>query len=64
MNFFTRLKYALIMAVLMLLEIGPIPIAPSIGLLIIIFRPRWFKNAVDRIYASNDNRQSDPNRKK
>lgn len=57
MNFFIRLKYALLMSLLALLEIGPIPIAPIIGLLIIIFLPRWFKDAVDRMYHSNDNRK-------
>lgn len=57
MNFFIRLKYALLMSLLALLEIGPIPIAPIIGLLIIIFLPRWFKDAVDRMYHSNDSRK-------
>ncbi|MGD7036290.1 hypothetical protein [Methylotuvimicrobium buryatense] len=57
MNFFIRLKYALLMSFLALLEIGPIPIAPIIGLFIIIFLPSWFKDAVDRMYHSNDSRK-------
>jgi hypothetical protein len=29
----------------------PIPITSTIGLLIVIFRPNWFKRLVDTIYA-------------
>lgn len=57
MNFFIRLKYALLMIFLAILEIGPIPIAAIIGLFIVIFLPRWFKDAVDRMYHSNDSRK-------
>lgn len=56
MNFLTRLKYALLMIILAIIEIGPVPIAAIIGLFIVIFLPRWFKDAVDKMYASDDDK--------
>lgn len=57
MNIFIRLKYGLLMIFLAILEIGPVPIAAVIGLFIVIFLPRWFKDAVDKMYHSNDNKK-------
>jgi len=57
MNIFIRLKYGLLMIFLAILEVGPIPIAAVIGLFIVIFLPRWFKDAVDKMYHSNDNKK-------
>ena len=46
-----RIKTALVLIVLMVVSIVPIPITSTIGLLIVIFRPNWFKELVDTIYA-------------
>lgn len=45
-----RLKSALVLIVFAVLGVGPVPITSTIGLFIIIFRPRWFKQLVDNIY--------------
>lgn len=45
------------MIFLAILEIGPIPIAAVIGLFVVIFLPRWFKDAIDKMYHSNDNKK-------
>jgi len=36
---------------LMLVGLGPIPVTSTIGLLIVVFRPKWFKRVVDRVYG-------------
>lgn len=46
-----RIKTAIVFIVFILFSIGPIPIASSIGLYVVIFRPRWFKQLVETIYA-------------
>lgn len=46
-----RIKCALVFIVFMIFSIGPIPVTSTIGLLVVIFRPAWFKNLVDNIYA-------------
>jgi hypothetical protein len=45
-----RFKSALVLIVFAVLGVGPVPITSTIGLLIVIFRPRWFKQLVDNIY--------------
>lgn len=59
MNFLIRLKYVLIMGMLILIEIGPVPIVPMVGLFIVVFRPYWFKAAVDRLYAAHHEHDAD-----
>lgn len=49
-KFYSRVKYSIVFIVLMLIDIGPIPVTALIGLYITIFRPRWFKNMIDEIY--------------
>ncbi len=46
-----RIKCALVFIVLMIFSIGPIPITSALGLLVVIYRPAWFKELVDTIYA-------------
>jgi len=46
-----RIKCALFLIILTVVGLGPFPITSAIGLFIVIFRPQWFKNLVDRIYA-------------
>jgi hypothetical protein len=47
----TRIKCAFALFGLMLVGLGPIPVTSSIGLYIVIFRPKWFKRVVDRVYS-------------
>lgn len=47
----TRIKCALVLIVLMAFSVSPIPITSSIALWVVIFRPKWFKRLVDKIYA-------------
>lgn len=46
-----RIKTALVLIVLMAVSVVPIPVTSTIGLLIVIFRPNWFKRLVDAIYS-------------
>ncbi|WP_268745417.1 hypothetical protein [Methylomarinum vadi] len=44
------MKYGIIFLVLMLIDIGPVPLTAMIALYVVLFRPRWFKNMIDDIY--------------
>ena len=46
-----RIKCAFVLIILTMAGLGPLPITSVIGLFIVIFRPQWFKNLVDSIYA-------------
>lgn len=46
-----RIKCAIVFILFMIFSVSPIPITSTIGLLVIIFRPQWFKKLVDNIYA-------------
>lgn len=46
-----RIKCAIVFIVFMIVSIGPVPITSTMGLLVVIFRPTWFKKLVDNIYA-------------
>ncbi|MGX2040343.1 hypothetical protein ACWJKU_09455 [Methylocaldum sp. MU1018] len=46
-----RVKCFLSLIVLLVLDIAPIPVAGSIGLYVVIRRPRWFKTLVEKIYC-------------
>ncbi|MEQ1638673.1 MAG: hypothetical protein ABL903_18585 [Methylococcales bacterium] len=47
----TRIKCALVLIAFTVLGLGPIPITSVLGLVIVLFRPKWFKNLVERIYT-------------
>jgi hypothetical protein len=49
--FFPRLKCFFALLLLMIADIVPIPILGLICMFILLFRPRWFKDLVDTIYA-------------
>jgi hypothetical protein len=49
-----RIKCAIVFIVFMVFSVGPIPITSTIGLLVVIFRPAWFKTLVDNIYSDKD----------
>ena len=46
-----RLIAALALIVFAFLGVGPIPITSTIGMFIVIFRPKWFKKFVDTVYT-------------
>ncbi|AEG01205.1 hypothetical protein Metme_2824 [Methylomonas methanica MC09] len=49
-SLFWRIKWLLILFVLLLIDIGPFPLTALICLYIVLFRPRWFKQFVSRLY--------------
>jgi len=49
--FFPRIKCFFVLLLLMIADILPIPILGLICLFILLFRPPWFKELVDTIYA-------------
>jgi len=57
-TFFSRIKCVFALLLLMLIDIGPVPVTAFIGLFIITFRPAWFKELVDRIYSAETSVQS------
>jgi len=44
-----RIKCAIVFIVFMVFSVGPIPITSTIGLLVVLFRPAWFKTLVDKL---------------
>lgn len=50
----TRIKCAVVLIIMMSLSISPIPITSTIGLWVVMFRPKWFKQLVDRVYEGRD----------
>jgi hypothetical protein len=50
-SFAARVKTILVLLLFAVIGLGPIPVTSTVGLLIVIFRPRWFKDLVERIYA-------------
>jgi hypothetical protein len=46
----TRLKCAVVLIIFTLLGLGPVPITSLMGLIVVIFRPQWFKKLVNRVY--------------
>ena len=53
-SIWSRISTALVLIILMLTSVVPSPITSSICLYVVIFRPRWFKNLTDRIYADKE----------
>lgn len=47
----TRFQCMGVLIVLALLEIGPIPIAPFFGMYLVLWRPPWFKDLIERLYV-------------
>jgi len=49
-----RLIGIVVLVLFAFLGLGPIPITSSLGLFIVIFRPKWFKKFVDAVYSGKD----------
>lgn len=49
----TKIKYLLVLIVLMVIDTLPIPVLGFIALHVIISRPAWFRNAVRKLYEEN-----------
>lgn len=45
-----RIKIILAMLLLMIVDIGPVPISAAVGLYVALFRPAWFVTLVDDLY--------------
>ena len=50
-NFLVRGKAFINLVMLLILDIAPLPIAGIIGLTVVLFRPVWFIELVEQIYA-------------
>lgn len=46
----TRFSCVLALILLSILEIAPVPILGLLGLYIVLLRPRWFLELVEKIY--------------
>lgn len=51
-SFDARVKCGLVLMVFMLIPV--FPITSTIGLFVVIFRPGWFKQLVDTVYADKN----------
>lgn len=47
-----RIKCFFVLLLLMILDTSPVPVVGTIAMYILITRPLWFKNLVDRLYAT------------
>lgn len=43
-----------VLLVFAFLGVGPIPLTSTFGLLVVIFRPKWFKKFVDAVYVGKE----------
>jgi len=50
-SFFWRLKWLIVLLIMMIVEVGPIPFSALIFLYVFVFRPAWFKAFIDRLYS-------------
>lgn len=46
----TRIKCLIVLILLTLFGLGPLPITSVVGIYVVLVRPRWFKDLVERIY--------------
>jgi len=46
-----RIIYLLILVVITILEIGPVPIFGLLLMWVVLFRPQWFYDLVQKIYG-------------
>jgi hypothetical protein len=46
-----RIKCFFVLLLLMIADTAPVPVVGSICMYILLARPRWFKDLVDRIYG-------------
>ncbi len=49
-----RVKCILSLALLLLLDIAPVPVTGAIALYVVIARPPWFEDLVAKVYAGTD----------
>ncbi len=46
----TRITCLIVLILLTLFGLGPMPITSVVGIYVVLVRPRWFKDLVERIY--------------
>lgn len=49
-----RILCLLLLVVITILEIGPFPISGLILMWVVLFRPKWFYDLVQKIYAKKE----------
>jgi hypothetical protein len=47
-----KIKCCLGLLILLILSIAPVPVAGAIGMYVVIMRPRWFKELVEKLYGN------------
>lgn len=47
---FARIKWIILLLLMMLLDTLPVPVLGFVLLYVLLFRPLWFKHAVQEIY--------------
>lgn len=48
----TQVKCILVLLLLSIIGMGPIPVTSTIGIIVVIFKPAWFKRVVDELYSN------------
>lgn len=49
--FWWRAKWLLILVTIGCFEVLPIPVTDSILIFVLLYRPKWFKRVVDKLYS-------------
>lgn len=49
-TFFWRLKWLFVLLLMAIIDIGPFPFTALLCMSIIVLRPRWFKQFLQRLY--------------
>ncbi len=47
-----RIKCFFVLLLLMILDTAPVPVVGFIAMYVLLARPLWFKNLVDKLYAA------------
>jgi hypothetical protein len=50
-SFFWKLKWLVIILLMFALDFSPVPVSASVFLYVFLFKPLWFKEVIDRLYA-------------
>lgn len=59
---FARIKWIILLLLVMLLDTLPVPVLGFVILYVLLFRPLWFKHAVQEIYNNRaDDEEIDVN---
>ena len=48
---FWRLKWFLVLILMMIIDLGPIPFTATMLMYVFIFRPNWYRKFIDKLYT-------------